>query len=193
MAHEIDEDHGRIGWQNLPDPTMEYLNPFSAARNFGGKKQTEIAKELGIQTVEVIRLEQAIFTTVPKNYVEYYEHVLDLPQTWKVGYRQFQTMLRRAAPRPIYGVWQMPRGELTFRRWRLHNWPTMSQMGWCKAFCVHPASLYAIEKGAKISVPVDIINALIEANVMSEEQARNFAWRIKQANARQQMAVRAAA
>ena len=173
--------NGRIGWQNEPDPTMVYLNPFTAARNVGMKKQTEVAGELKIEPVEVIRLEQAIFTVVPKEYVEYYEHVLKMPDGWESGYRQFQRMLRQSAPRPIYGVWQMPRGELTFRRWRLHNWPTMSQMGWCKAFCIHPAALYAIEKGARTTVPTDIINALIEANIMSDEQARHFAWRIKQA------------
>lgn len=171
----------KVGWQNEPDPTMAYLNPFTAARNNGGKKQTEVAKELGVDITDIIRLEQAIYTTVPDNFVEYYELVLQLPEAWQAGYRKFQAMMRASAPRPIYGVWQMPRGELNFQRWRLHNWPTLSQIGWCKAFCVHPAALYAIEKGGRGVVSTEILNALVEAHIMSEEQAKNFAWRIRQA------------
>jgi hypothetical protein len=51
-------------------------------------------------------------------------------------------------------------------------------------FCVHPAALYAIERGTKPNVPAEILKALIEANVMSEDQAREFAARIRQANLR---------
>ena len=171
----------RLGWQNEPDDTMAYLNPFTSARNVALKKQSEIAQALGVEVVEVIRLEQAVFTYVPKNYVNYYVEELGMPRKWEVGYRTFQRLIRQSGPRPIYGVWQYPRGEITFRRWRLHNWPTMSQVGWCKAFCIHPAALYAIEKGAQHSVPSDILKALVEANIFNEDQARNFAWRVRQA------------
>jgi hypothetical protein len=177
------ETETRVSWQDYPDPSMLYLNPFTAARNKAKKRQTEIAAELNIEHLEVIRLEQAIFTRIPSNVSEYYMYKLGMPEAWEAGYRMFQRMLRTSAPRPIHGVWQMPRGELTFRRWRLHNWPTISQMGWCKAFAIHPSALYAIEKGATAQVPGDILMALIEANVMSEEQARNFAYRMRQANA----------
>lgn len=177
----MEEEKG-IGWQNEPDPTMRHLNPFTAARNSAGRRQTDIARALGLENAtDVIRLEQAIFDRVPAKVVSYYERELRLPRGWQAGYRTFQKMLRRAAPRPIDGVWQMPRGELTFRRWRLHNWPTMSSMSWCKAFCVHPAALYAIEKGEQSRIPIQVLDALIEANIMSGEQAQSFAQRIRQA------------
>jgi len=182
--HEINSARGKIGWQNEADPTMEYLNPFTATRNKALLRQTEVAQNLGVDIVEVIRLEQAIFTHVPSAYVNYFVKTLGMPEKWEAGYRAFQRMLRQTGPRPIHGVWQYPKGELTFRRWRLHNWPTMSQMGWCKAFCIHPAALYAIEKSAKVVVPPDILKALIEANIFSEDQARGFARRIHQANLR---------
>lgn len=176
------ESEKGVGWQNEPDPTMRSLNPFTQARNQGMRKQSEIAAELGIETTEIIRLEQAIFDRVSPNIVQYYTEMLGMPKAWQAGYRSFQRLIRQSAPRPIHGVWQMPPGELTFRRWRLHNWPTMSQMSWCKAFCIHPASLYAIEKGEKDRVPSQILSALIEAHVFSDEQARMFAFKVRQAH-----------
>lgn len=170
-----------VGWQNEPDPTMRHMNPFTAARNKSGRRQTDIAKALGLENAtDIIRLEQAIFDRVPAKVVTFYERELGLPRGWQAGYRTFQKLLRRAAPRPIDGVWQMPRGELTFRRWRLHNWPTMSSMGWCKAFCIHPAALYALEKGEQSKIPVQVLEALVEAHIMSDEQAQTFAQRIRQ-------------
>jgi hypothetical protein len=177
-----DENAKGIGWQNEPDPTMRHLNPFTAARNMKGRRQTDIARALGLENAtDIIRLEQAIFDRVPAKVVAFYERELGLPRGWQAGYRAFQRRLRMSAPRPIDGVWQMPRGELTFRRWRLHNWPTMSSMGWCKAFCIHPAALYALEKGEQHRIPPQVLEALVEANIMSQEQAQNFAFRIQQA------------
>jgi hypothetical protein len=92
----------------------------------------------------------------------------------------FQSLIRRAAPRPIYGVWRFPPGEITFARWRAYNWPTLSQVGFCKAFCIHPSALYAIEKGSQSTIPASIIQALIQANIMSEDQAKHFSYRIRQ-------------
>jgi hypothetical protein len=190
--HETSNARNRIGWQNEPDPTMKYLNPFASARNLANKRQTEVAFEIGVEIVEIIRLEQAIFTKVPRAYVDYYRKELNLPEGWEAGYRSFQRLLRQSAPRPIHGVWQFPQGEFTFRRWRLHNWPTMSQTGWCKAFCIHPAALYAIEKGARHHISPDILNAMVEANIFSEDQAKSFAWKIKQSQSRNLIASRAA-
>lgn len=169
------------GWQNEPDPTMPSLNPFTQARNLNWKRQSDIASALELNVVDIIRLEQGVLTQVPKATVRYYTDHLKMPVGWEAGYRMFQKAIRRSAPRPIHGVWRTPPGEFNFRRFRIHNWPTLSQTGWCKAFCVHPSSLYAIEKGAKHAVPHDILTALIEANVMSEEQARQFAYKIRQA------------
>lgn len=169
------------GWQNEADPTMPSLNPFTQARNRSIKRQSEIATALELEVIDIIRLEQAILTKIPKEVSRYYTSKLDMPIGWEAGYRMFQQAIRRSAPRPIYGVWRTPPGEFNFRRFRTFNWPTLSQMGWCKAFCVHPSSLYAIEKNSKQALPHDILTALIEGNVMSEEQARQFAFRIRQA------------
>lgn len=175
----MEEEKG-IGWQNEPDPTMRHLNPFTAARNNKGRRQTDIARALGLDNAtDIIRLEQAVFDRIPGRIVSFYERELEMPRGWQAGYRTFQKMLRVSAPRPIYGVWQMPRGPLTFRRWRLHNWPTMSSMGWCKAFCVHPAALYALEKGEQAKVPPQVLEALVEAHIMSDEQAKSFAEHIR--------------
>lgn len=174
-----------MGWQNEADPTMPSLNPFTQARNLNLKRQTQIATALNLEVVDVIRLEQGILTKVPNAIARYYVDQLKMPIGWEAGYRMFQKSLRRSAPRPIYGVWRTPPGEFNFRRFRTYNWPTLSQMGWCKAFCVHPSSLYAIEKNSKSALPHDILTALIEGNVMSEEQARQFAFRIRQAASNQ--------
>jgi len=163
-----------------PDPTLPSLNPFTQARNLGRRRQTEVAEDLGLEVVDIIRLEQGILTDVPEKIVKYYMEELKLPEGWLAGYRLFQNYIRRAAPRPIYGVWRFPPGEVTFKRWRAYNWPTLSQMGFCKAFCIHPSALYAIENEARISVPPVILQALIQANIMSEEQAKHFAYRVKQ-------------
>lgn len=170
-----------VGWQNDPDPTMPSLNPFAQARNINSRRQSEIAEDLKLDMVDIIRLEQGVLTEIPDATIKYYELELKLPEGWRAGYRMFQKTVRRSAPRPIFGVWRMPPGELTFRRWRVYNWPTLSQMGFCKALCVHPSSLYAIEKDARNTVPPIILTALIEAQIMSEEQARQFAFRIRQA------------
>lgn len=169
------------GWQNEPDPTMPSFNPFVQARNIKGKQQSEVATALSLDVIDIIRLEQGILTTIPKSIADYYRQELDIPKGWEAGYRMFQQLMRRSAPRSIHGVWKTPPGELNFRRFRIYNWPTLSQIGWCKAFCVHPSSLYAIEKNPKQALPYDIMNALIDGNVMSEEQARQFAFRIRQA------------
>jgi hypothetical protein len=171
-----------IGWQNEPDLTMPSLNPFTTARNLSSKRQSDIAAALELDIVDVIRLEQGIVTQIPKAIAQYYTRELKMPTGWEAGYRMFQQSLRRSAPRPIYGVWRTPPGEFNFRRWRTYNWPTLSQMGWCKAFCVHPSSLYAVEMNTKQPLPSDILTALIEANIMSEEQARHFAFKIRQSN-----------
>jgi hypothetical protein len=178
----------RIPWQDEPDPTMPSMNPFTQARNLALKKQTEIAESLGVGNTDIIRLEQAVFTFVSPKFIKFYTEELNLSENWEAGYRQFQRLMRIAAPRPIHGVWQKPPGEFTFRRWRLHNWPTLSQVGWCKAFCVHPAALYSIEKGASDSISVDILLALMEANIMNEDQARNFAFQIRSTLKRQRLA-----
>lgn len=175
------ENEKGIGWQNEPDPTMRSLNPFTQARNISMKKQSEIAEALNAEPVDIMRLEQAIYDRIPPVVAKYYEDELGLPKGWPAGYKHFQLLVRRSAPRPIHGVWQMPPGELNFRRWRLHNWPTMSSMSWCKAFCVHPAALHSVEKGEQPKIPHQILSALIEANIMSDEQARNFAYRVRTA------------
>jgi hypothetical protein len=169
------------GWQNEPDPTMPSLNPFAQARNLKMLKQSDVAEALSLKIVDIIRLEQGVLTSIPKYIVEYYTKELGMPKGWEAGYRMFQKMIRRSAPRPIHGVWQTPPNEFNFRRFRIYNWPTLSQTGWCKAFCVHPSSLYAIEKNVKQMLPHDILTALVEGNVMSEEQARQFALKIRQA------------
>lgn len=173
------------GWQNEPDPTMPSLNPFAQARNLNGLKQSDIASDLDLHVVDIIRLEQGVLTNVPKYIVEYYTTELKMPKGWQAGYRMFQKLIRRSAPRPIHAVWQTPPGEFNFRRFRIYNWPTLSQTGWCKAFCIHPSSLYAIEKNSKQTLPHDILVALVESNIMSEEQARQFAFRIRQAASNQ--------
>lgn len=171
-----------LGGQNEPDPTLPSLNPFTQARNINGRRQSDIASELGLEVVDIIRLEQGILSEIPPKTVKYYEEYLKLPEGWQAGYRMFQTAVRRSAPRPIHGVWRFPPGVTTFQRWRTFNWPTLSQMGFCKAFCVHPSALYAIEKNARVSVPYSILIALVEANIMSQDQAKHFAYRIKQAS-----------
>lgn len=168
---------------NEPDPTLPSLNPFAQARNLSRRRQAEIAEDLGLEVVDVIRLEQGILTDVPEDIVKYYMEELKLPEGWLAGYRLFQGYIRRAAPRPIYGVWRFPPGEVNFRRWRNFNWPTLSQMGFCKAFCIHPSALYSIERdAARTSVPYIILQALIQGNIMSEDQAKHFAYRIRQAS-----------
>lgn len=179
------DNYRDVGWQDDPDPTMPSLNPFTQARNISFKKQSDIATALGLEVVDIIRLEQGILTKVPNEISRYYTSQLGMPIGWEAGYKMFQKALRRSAPRPVYGVWRTPPGEFSFRRFRTFNWPTLSQVGWCKAFCVHPSSLYAIEKNAKQVLPHDILTSLIEANVMSEEQARQFAFRIRQAASNQ--------
>lgn len=168
-----------IGWQNLPDPTIRSINPFTQARNLSGKMQLDIANDLEVTPLYVMRLEQAVFGRVPERVSQYYTSTLGMPDYWEAGYRTFQRLMRTSAPRPITGKLEMPSPPVDFRRWRITNWPTMSQVGWCKALCVHPASLYAIEKGGQDKVPAEILAALIEAKLMDAEQARVFAGRIR--------------
>lgn len=170
-------------WQNEPDPTMPSLNPFAQARNLNGRRQSEVADDLGTDVVEIIRLEQGLLGDIPEATVKYYRETLKLPEGWQAGYRMFQGMIRRSAPRPIHGIWRFPPGQINFQRWRVYNWPTLSQMGFCKAFCIHPSSLYVAEKTTtRKGVPYSILVALIEANVMSEDQAKHFAYRIRQSS-----------
>lgn len=176
---EIDRDPEN--WQEAPpDKTMPSLNPLMMARIVSGKTMIDVARAVGVSPLFILRMEQGLYRDPPMGVVDYYTKMLDMPDDWQDRYNHFRLMSRLAAPRPIHGVAESPIAPFTFKRWRLHNWPNVSQIGWCKAFCVHPAGVYSVEKGEQVRVPEEVLIALVEARIYSNEGVRKFAYAIKQ-------------
>lgn len=180
IGYEMQDDNDPENWsEQPPDKTMPSLNPFLQARILANKTQAQLGREINVSPLYILRVEQGLFSAPPDPIVKHYTSKLGLPQAWEAGYANFRKLTRMSAPRPITGMAEKPLDPYTFRRWRLHNWPNLSQIGWCKAFCVHPASVYAIENGTQASVPKEVLTALIEARIFSEDGARFFAYVIK--------------
>lgn len=142
-------------------------NPFLAIREDLGLTQVQVADQCGVTPAFIMKIEQGLFRSIPKRIVLTFKADYGLNADWIHQYRRFQIQKRRLASRPIGGRVVIRPIPLTFTNFRLDNWPHLGRTQWCREFCIHPASLYAIESGSQISLPNELRNALIDSGTMT--------------------------
>lgn len=142
-------------------------NPFLFAREAFELTQVEVAERCDVTPAFIMKIEQGLFRSIPKKVVTTFLEQFNLAPTWIHQYRRFQLIRRREASRPIGGKVVIRPLPLTFTNFRLDNWPQLSKSQWCKEFCIHPASLYAIESGEQLTLPNEMKNALLDSGVMT--------------------------
>lgn len=150
------------------EPKSFVENPFLAKRNETGWTQVEIAKLCDVSPQFIMKIEQGLFRTVPRKVVDRYKDHFGLNEDWIHQYRRFQLLTRRLASRPVGKgrIIQFP-DPFTFQDFRILNWPHLTKAGWCKAFCIHPSTLYATENNPGMTLSKEIEISMLDSAVMS--------------------------
>lgn len=160
-------------------------NPFKVARLNHLKMKVEVAEMMAVTPQYIDRLEESLFPTVPLRVVEFYSECLDLSPTWEKEYTEFRNWLRKRAISTLSGTIELEDDSpLSFKEFRNRYWPDLSQIQWCRAFRVHPSSVYALERGGQVKFPDDIAEALVLSRVMTRSDVWKLADKIKASSAK---------
>lgn len=161
------------------------MNPIRDFREQLSLSLNDMARLASVTPLAIIRSEQGVFTSVPPSVVSAVlnskivvtrsGHALVDPDSIQEAYEAFQRFTRRSN----YGQLSpdlppFKPGVSPLVHWRLtSNLP--SQMGFCKAFCVHPSPVAQIERGLQRKLPGQLIDGLSEAgydDIAIQELAR---------------------
>lgn len=153
---------------------VKLVNPFTEARTNRRLQKVEVAKLIDTTAQYVSRVELAMFASIPKRIVSIYLNELDLNPNWQSDYERFRSVNRKLATRPKWERVRWPEAPVTFSRFRGLNWPTLSQIAWCREFRVHPSTIYALESAGQFRVTDDIKQALTESQVMNHAEFKEL-------------------
>ena len=164
-------------------------NPIVEFRLANSLSQEALARMAGITRLAVMRTEQGIFSRIPpalisallsKVMVTQEGDALTSDEEINLAYHKFQREVRRAN----YGALTetLPeeiRGVSPLIHWRLKS-GLASQMGLCRKFCIHPASVAQFESGLQKKLPDQVLEALLEAgydeDTLQKLQARQLTY-----------------
>ncbi len=153
-------------------------NPIREFREHYDLSLSNLAKLAGVTPLAITRCEQAVFTDIPPNVeaailskepiITTKGFVLSDPESLREAYRNYQHRTRVAS----FGILTptLPEnnsGISPLLHWRLSSGLT-SQMGFCKAFCVHPGPVAQIEKGRQRALSLQLVDALKESGYSQE-------------------------
>ena len=145
----------------------------------------DLANLANVTPLAIVRTEQGVFTNVPPNIVSAMlstklvvvgDYVLSDPDSIHEAYVAWQRYQRRAnfgklTPElPPFKPMVSP-----LLHWRLTS-SLPSQMGLCKAFCIHPSPVAQVETGKQRKLPTQLVDALAQAGY-DDNTLQNLAHR----------------
>jgi hypothetical protein len=131
-------------------------NVLVSLRSELGLSQASVARMVGISPAAVMRNEQAIYSKPSDRLVEFYalSGLLDR-DTIYAAYDNYQEWRRHLS---ISEIGRPPLDPGGLFNWRFIR--KISQIEFCKLYCVHPAVLAKFEKGEMSSVPEQLKEAI---------------------------------
>lgn len=145
-------------------------NPVSIARSFAGYSLDRLGKRLGVSRQYLSRAEHGTYTSLNKSLCRWTSTTLGISvHEVERRYEAFQKEKRRTTALNM-NVPLLSRkgskapGHEIFQNWRAGYWPTV--MSFCKAMCVHPASVENYEDGATLQMPMQLAQALREGKML---------------------------
>ncbi len=149
------------------------VNPIREFRTHYNLSLSQLADLAGVTPLAITRCEQAVFTDIPPSIasavldkepiVTSQGFVLSDPQSLHEAYVNYQRNQRKSSFGLLTST--LPESQTNYSpllHWRLHS-GLSSQMGFCKAFCVHPGPVAQIEKGRQRALPKQLLDALMQS------------------------------
>lgn len=147
---------------------MEAVSPLKDLRLRLHKTLDQVATQTEHSKQFIIRAEQGVFTDLPVGLLSYYAEYLDLDiEEERKRYYAFQRGVRKANYGALIEPWNFVDLYHPFINWRMAS-GIPSQAKVCTLFCVHPAVIYKLEKASMISLPDQLIGALMESGYSAE-------------------------
>lgn len=147
---------------------MEAVSPLKDLRLRLHKTLDQVARQTEHSKQFIIRAEQGVFTDLPVGLISYYAEYLDLEiNEEREKYWKFQRETRIKNYGALIEPWEFQDLWHPFINWRMAS-GIPSQAKVCTLFCVHPAVIYKLEKASMISLPDQLIGALMESGYSAE-------------------------
>lgn len=145
-------------------------NPITDARNELQMSGPILAKRLGLSRQYLSRAEQGTYSSLNPALRKWVANATSIsPNDVDRRYRNFQKAQRqntieRIGPHKLERNESSEPGYKIFTHWREGYWT--SPLQFAVSFCVHPDSVQKYEEGIQRSMPKQILEALIEADLI---------------------------
>lgn len=149
-------------------------NPLRLAREELGFTQAQMGTLVGMSRTSVLRYEQGLYITPTNKYTVAASSALDISEKHLLEDYQFFQIKTRVASSPRLPLFNPPVAKSRLRSEGLHPLETwrlaggFSQIGFCVAFCCHPAQIAKFEGFRTTTTPSCLVTALYDLSRYEE-------------------------
>jgi DNA-binding XRE family transcriptional regulator len=146
------------------------INPITKARSRLGLSRVDLSRVTGVHVSALLHLERGCYSAILPTVLAYFMSEGFDVKDLQAEYRAYQNTQRIDAG--IYYDFE----HLDLGQPNLKQHPMISlreQLGYsrdafAKTFCIHPAALQELERGDRVSLPEQVVEALEEAGLREE-------------------------
>lgn len=157
------------------------INPIRRVRVKEGKTLVEFAADCGVHLQALYLNECGVYPTILPSILIRLNHLGYSGSVLEPDYQVFVKSKREASGvRHSLTLYELPPPVGTVHPFiSFRKSLKLSRMGFCKSFCVHPASMHKVEHEQVVQLPSQVIEALGQAG-LSERVIDELDYRVKE-------------